>query len=62
MRLDNRKCRQGAAPKVIVHLGGSFQEPGMQVEDVSGVRLTTGGTTKQEGHLTVGDGLQMEER
>lgn len=34
----------------------------MQVEDVSGVRLTTGGTTQQEGHLTVGDGLQREER
>lgn len=33
----------------------------MQVEDVSGVRLTTGGATKQEGHLAVGDGLPTEE-
>lgn len=59
--LDNGKSRQGAAPKIIIHLRGSFQETGMQVEDVSGVSLTTGGTTKQEGHLAVGDGLRSRE-
>lgn len=62
MRLDDGKRRQGTAPEVIVHLGGSFQETGMQVEDVSGVRLAAGGTTQQEGHLAVGDGLRSQER
>ena len=32
----------------------------MQVEDITGVSLTTGGTTKQQRHLTVGDGLLGE--
>lgn len=58
--LDYRKSCQGAAPEIIIHLGGSFQETGMQVEDVSGVSLATRGTTKQEGHLAVGDGLPTE--
>ena len=29
----------------------------MKVEDVTGVGLTTRGTTQQQGHLTVGHGL-----
>ena len=29
----------------------------MEVEDVTRVGLTTGGTTEEEGHLTVSDGL-----
>ena len=29
----------------------------MQVEDITGVSLTTGGTTKEEGHLTIGYSL-----
>lgn len=33
----------------------------MQVEDVSGVRLTPGGAAKQEGHLAVGHGLQVQQ-
>ena len=31
--------------------------PGVKVEDVTGVGLTARGTTQQQGHLTVGDGL-----
>jgi hypothetical protein len=38
--------------------GKSYLEKArVEVEDVSGVGLTTGWTTEQEGHLTVGDGL-----
>lgn len=62
LRLDDGKRRQGAAPEVIVHLGGSFQETGMQVEDVPGVGLAAGGATQQEGHLPVGHGLRTQER
>lgn len=29
----------------------------MQVENVTGVSLTSGGTTEEEGHLTVSNGL-----
>ena len=55
--LDDGQSRQGASTKLVVHLGRTLQKPGVEVEDVSGVSLTTGGTTKQEGHLTVSDGL-----
>jgi len=58
--LDHGEGRQGAAAKVIVHLGGPLQQAGMQVEDVSGVGLATGGATQQQRHLAVGDGLQEE--
>jgi hypothetical protein len=29
----------------------------VEVEDITGVRLTTGGTTEKEGHLTVSHSL-----
>lgn len=32
----------------------------MEVEDISGVGLTSGGSAEEEGHLTVGDGLLGE--
>jgi hypothetical protein len=42
---------------LVVKLGGTLQKTGVQVENVTGVSLTTGGTTEQQGHLTVGNGL-----
>eukprot|EP01084_Bolivina_argentea_P281737 482111_1 len=37
--------------------GSALQETGVEVEDVTGVGLTTGGTAEEEGELTVGNSL-----
>jgi hypothetical protein len=55
--LDNGEGSEGTATEVVVHLGGSFKQAGVKVEHVTGVGLTTGGTTQQQGHLTVGHSL-----
>ena len=55
--LDDGQSGEGATTVLVVHLGGTLEQTRVQVEDVTGVGLTTGGTTKQQRHLTVGDGL-----
>ena len=40
-----------------VHLGGSLEESRMEIKHISGVGLTTGGSSQKEGHLSVGNGL-----
>jgi hypothetical protein len=55
--LDDGQRGQASTAELVAHLGSALEQPGVQVEDVTGVRLTTGGTTEQEGHLTVRDGL-----
>jgi hypothetical protein len=42
---------------LVAHLGGTLEETRVEVEDVTGVSLTSGRTTEKEGHLTVGNGL-----
>ncbi len=56
--LDDGQGGEGAATEVVVHLGGSLQQTGVQVEHITRVSLTTGGTTQQQGHLTVGNSLR----
>ena len=55
--LDDGERGEGAATHGVAHLGGSLQQPGVEVEHVSGVSLTAGGTPQQQGHLSVGHGL-----
>lgn len=55
--LDDGERSEGSSTELLAHLGGTLEETRVQVEDVTGVSLTTGGTTEQEGHLTVGNGL-----
>lgn len=55
--LDHREGSEGAASEVVVHLSGSLQQTGVQVEHVTRVGLTTRRTTQQQGHLTVGHSL-----
>merc|ERR1719343_733530 len=55
--LNNRKSSEGTSTKGTAHLGGTLQKTGVEVENISGVSLTTRRTTKQQRHLTVGDGL-----
>ena len=60
LRLDDREGRQGARAVRVVHLRRALKETRVQIEDVAGVGLTTGGTSQEEGHLSVGDGLLGE--
>ena len=55
--LDNGESSERSSTELVVHLGGTLEETRVQVEDITGVSLTTGGTTEQKGHLTVSNGL-----
>lgn len=55
--LNDGESSEGTTTVGVVHLGGTLKETGVQVENVTRVGLTTGGTTEQQRHLTVGDGL-----
>ena len=58
--LDDGESGERATTEVVVHLSGTFQQTGVEVEHITGVGLTTGGTTQQQRHLTVGHSLQTE--
>merc|ERR1712079_965693 len=55
--LDDGERGEGAAAHGVAHLGGSLQQPGVEVEHISGVSFTAGGAPQQQGHLSVGHGL-----
>ena len=55
--LDDRQSGQGSATLGVAHLGGSLQETGVKVENVTRVGLTTWRTPQKQGHLPVGHGL-----
>ncbi len=47
----------GAASQGVVQLGGPLQQPGVVVEDVTGIGFTSRRPAQQQGHLPVGLGL-----
>jgi len=55
--LNNGKGGQRSATVVLVHLGCSLEETRMEIEDITGVSLTTRGSSEEEGHLSVSDSL-----
>merc|ERR1712045_1066401 len=55
--LNDGQGSEGATSHGVGHLGGTLKQPGVEVEDVTGVSLTAWGTPEQQGHLPVGDGL-----
>jgi len=55
--LDDGESSEGAAAHGVAHLGSSLQQTGVEVEDITGVSLTTRGTSQQKRHLSVGHGL-----
>lgn len=57
--LNDGQGSQGATTVLVVHLGGTLEQTRVQVEDVTGVSLTSGGTTEQQRHLTAGDALAI---
>jgi len=58
--LDNGEGGEGASSVVLVHLGGSFEQTRMEVENISGVGFSTGGSSEEQGHLSVSNGLLGE--
>ena len=44
----------------VVHLGSTLEETRVEIEDITGVGLTTRGASEEERHLSVGDGLLGE--
>lgn len=55
--LNDGKGSEGTSTEGIVHLGGTLKETGMEIENITGVSLTTGGSSEEEGHLSVGNSL-----
>ena len=55
--LNDGQGGEGATSHGVGHLGGTLKQPGVEVEDVTGVSLTAWGTPEQQRHLPVGDGL-----
>ena len=55
--LDDGESSKGSTTELVVHLGSTLQETRVEVEDITRVSLTTGGTTKKQGHLTVSNSL-----
>merc|ERR1719266_3031424 len=55
--LNDGQGSQGATTHGVGHLGSTLKQPGVEVEDVTGVSLTAWGTPEQQRHLPVSDGL-----
>ena len=58
--LNDGESSEGASTVVLVHLGCTLEETRVKIEDITWVSLTTGGSSEEEGHLSVGDGLLGE--
>jgi hypothetical protein len=55
--LNDGQGSERTTTELVVHLGSTLEETRVEVENVTGVSLTTGRTTEKERHLTVSDGL-----
>jgi hypothetical protein len=57
LSLNDGESGERSSTKLVAHLGSTLKETRVEVEDVTGVSLTTGGTTEKERHLTVSHSL-----
>lgn len=55
--LNDRQGSHGTTAELVVHLGSTLQETRVQVEHITGVGLTSGGSAEKQRHLAVGNGL-----
>jgi hypothetical protein len=55
--LNDGKGSHGTTTKLVVHLGGTLEQTRVQVENVTGVSLTSRGTSEKQRHLSVSDSL-----
>jgi len=58
--LNDWKSGQRTGTLVVAHLGSSLQETAMEVEDITGVGLTSWRSSEKQRHLSVGNGLLRE--
>mmetsp|Transcript_64756 Transcript_64756/g.128016 ORF Transcript_64756/g.128016 Transcript_64756/m.128016 type:complete len:653 (-) Transcript_64756:1006-2964(-) len=58
--LNDGEGSQRAGEHLIRHLSSTLEQTGMKVENVTRVGLATGGTTQEQRHLAVRDGLLRE--
>ena len=54
---DDGQGSERTATELVVHLGRTLEKTRVEVENITGVGLTTRRPPQQERHLTVGDGL-----
>src|SRR4029079_6341456 len=57
LRLDDRQGGQRSAAVLLVHPGGTLQQPRVEVEDVAGVGLAAGRAAEGQRHLAIGPGV-----
>jgi hypothetical protein len=55
--LNDGQGSQRTSTVLVAHFGSALKKTGVKVEDVTGVGLTPRGTTEQQRHLTVSNGL-----
>jgi hypothetical protein len=55
--LNDGEGSEGTSTEGIVHLGSTLEETRMEVENITGVSLTTGRSSQKEGHLSVSNSL-----
>ena len=58
--LNDWESSEGSSTVVLVQLSCALEETGMEIEDITWVSLTTGGTTEKKRHLSVGNSLLGE--
>jgi hypothetical protein len=55
--LNDGQSSERTTTELVVHLGRALKETRVEVENVTGVGLSPGRATKEQRHLTVGNGL-----
>lgn len=55
--LNDGKGSKRSSTLSVVHLGGSLKKSGMEVENITGVSLSSGRSSQKKRHLSVGDSL-----
>lgn len=60
LSLNDGEGSQRTTSVLVGHLGCSLEETRMQIEHITWVGLSSGGSSEKEGHLSVGDGLLGE--
>ena len=58
--LDDGEGSEGAGTVGLVHLGRTLEETRMEIENITRVSLSAWGSSEEEGHLSVRDGLLGE--
>ena len=58
--LNDGESSEGARAVGVVHLSSTLEKTRVEIEDITGVGLTTRRTSEEERHLSVGDGLLGE--